>query len=165
MTPFLTGQIYQETPRFQTVRFREDTVWGAWRTRGTTIIAWAWCRGRVERGFSECTLSWPFFHSPSANDSPPTDQGLSAAERRCYWGGSESRWSVRPKSTEWYIHPKAPSDSTAVRFIQALLDLCISYRKSNTRRALPFPVSTSANASFTCSSLRTSVITLVFPAA
>jgi hypothetical protein len=30
---------------------------------------------------------------------------------------------------------------------------------------LAFPVSTSANASFTCSSLRTSVITLVLPAA
>jgi hypothetical protein len=36
-----------------------------------------------------------------------------------------------------------------------------SYRKSNTRRALGFPVSTSANASFTCSSLHTFVITLV----
>jgi hypothetical protein len=40
-----------------------------------------------------------------------------------------------------------------------------AYRKSNTRRALAFPVSTSSNASFTCSSFRTSVITLVFPAA
>jgi pimeloyl-ACP methyl ester carboxylesterase len=59
---------------------------------------------------------------------------------------------------------------THARFLVVLLAagggyLEPSYRKSNTRRALAFPVSTSSNASFTCSSLRGSVTTLVFPAA
>jgi hypothetical protein len=83
--------------------------------------------------------------------------------RRFQFGTS---WPWRPPGNRFLVFYRVRITSPFNLTIASGTGGCsVSYRRSNTRRAFAFPVSTSPNASFTCSSLRTSVMTLVFPAA